>query len=328
MKVLVLLLILILSWSCDYQEEPKFIAQITDGLEDGGGDDAGDSTVGEGDIEGGLQDDLKSWYSMFVIEVTLNNESIVDTRVDYEKMISLYNSENQEFLNLRRSIIANFKFAEINTFSRDEQIAFWLNAYNFFMMNSILIYSTEKLIKGVWKVPGIGRGRIFKNKLTDFGNEAIIIGGREKVSLDDIEYKFLLEDIFKRKDARIHFALNCGALGCPALIPEPFNGESVQFQLNSAVQNGLKTFRNLHNSKNKTSVTKLFKWFKEDFQGETGKGNWKSAAKAFIKKYNPGFRVKSDIKTHGYNWCLNDYEPGQAQENYGPVKITGNLCFL
>ena len=132
-------------------------------------------------------------------------------------MVGAYKAKDQEFLKLRRSILAHFNNADITTFSKDGKVAFYINAYNFMMMNTIVVNSQQGLVAGPFKIAYKGGKHIFDQPIVDFGNEKIIIAGQGDISLNDLENEIIRKELLEFKDARIHFVLNCSALGCPAL---------------------------------------------------------------------------------------------------------------
>ena len=73
--------------------------------------------------------------------------------------------------------------------------------------------------------------------------------------------------VLKYADPRIHFALVCGAIGCPLLRNEAYQGDRLEMQLEEDakrfINNPDKVYydaqtRTLH-------CSKIFKWYKQDF---------------------------------------------------------------
>ena len=87
--------------------------------------------------------------------------------------------------------------------SRNEQFAFYINAYNAWTIKLILSgYPGIKSIKDM--------GSLFKSP---WKKKICRIGGKV-ITLDDIEHN-ILRPLFK--DPRVHFAINCAAKSCPPL---------------------------------------------------------------------------------------------------------------
>ena len=57
----------------------------------------------------------------------------------------------------------------------------------------------------------------------------------ETLSLDDIEHD-LIRGSGRYREPRIHFAVNCASLGCPALRPDAYSAERLEVQLEEQAQ--------------------------------------------------------------------------------------------
>ena len=143
-------------------------------------------------------------------------------------------------------------------------------------------------------------------------------------TLNDIEHGFIRGDkkhVGSRNnfnEPRIHFAVNCASIGCPALLNEPFTAAKMEQQLETATKNFLMdSSRNNFNVKTKTwEHSSIFKWYKGDFE-KGHKGH--TSLKKFVQNYvdaattNPAAKAiinSGNFKTKphpdGYNWNLND----------------------
>ena len=177
-----------------------------------------------------------------------------------------------------------------------ERIAFYINAYNAW---------TIKLILDHW--PGIRSIKEAGNILrSPWKREFVRLAGKT-VSLDAIEHGILRRQY---GDARLHFALNCASMSCPPLAGVPYQGQTLNAQLDAQtaafVNDPAQTFvvdGRLH-------VSKLFDWYGEDFGGETGV--W-----AFIRRFaGPRLATAMDaLADHrlvyaDYDWSLNDRPRG------------------
>ncbi len=94
------------------------------------------------------------------------------------------------------------------TWTKNEVLAFWINAYNALTIRTIVEHYPVKSIKDIdggdpWKV------KRFTN-------------GDKEFSLNDIENNILRT----MGDPRIHFAINCAAASCPPLANKAFDGEN------------------------------------------------------------------------------------------------------
>ena len=179
---------------------------------------------------------------------------------------------------------------EVNSLSRDEQFAFYVNVYNSW---------TIKLILSAY--PGIDSikdlGNIFK---TPWEKKIVRING-EIITLDDVEHKILRK---KFKDPRIHFAVNCASKSCPPLISEPYQGSTLNQQLDDSTRAFINDPKSNYLKDNKLYVSKIFDWFPEDFDDDII-GFFLQYAEGEFKEELEAQKNKIKIKYLHYDWSLN-----------------------
>ena len=144
--------------------------------------------------------------------------------------------------------------------TKPEQMAFLINAYNAFTIELILSkYPDLKSIRELGSfVQSAWKRRFFK------------LLGREQ-HLDWIEHEQLRANY---NDPRVHGAMVCASIGCPALRPEAYKAAKLEAQLEDGMQRFLadKTRNRMVNGK--LEVSGIFKWFREDFEkGHQGIGS-------------------------------------------------------
>ena len=105
------------------------------------------------------------------------------------------------------------------TWTKEEQLAYWINAYNAFTVKLIVDHYPVRSIKDIKK------GVVFINSVWDM--EFFTIGGK-KMNLNDIEHGIIRKEF---KEPRIHFAVNCASLSCPPLRNEAFTASQLDEQL-------------------------------------------------------------------------------------------------
>jgi hypothetical protein len=142
--------------------------------------------------------------------------------------------------------------AEFDGWTRPEQIAFLINAYNAFMVEKVLQRYPD--IRSVWEF-----GKLFGNPFKD---EFFSLLGR-KASLDWIEHEMLRKNY---RDPRIHYAVNCASVGCPMLRPEPYVGTKLEEQLEDQARRFLSDASRNRYRDGRLEVSKIFDWYKEDFE--------------------------------------------------------------
>ena len=174
--------------------------------------------------------------------------------------------------------------------SRDESLAYWINAYNAFTIKLICMYYPVKSIKDIKK----GISFVSDTWTIDF----IKIEGKT-YNLNNIEHGIIRP---KFNDPRIHFAVNCASKSCPPLLNEAYTGDKLNKQLDSQANIFINDgFRNKITSPTQASVSSIFSWFAGDFK--------KTAPSVvdFINKYSNTKLSKSvDLKYETYDWNLNE----------------------
>lgn len=212
----------------------------------------------------------------------LLNKYVKNGLVDYQ---GFKNEENT--LDKYLKILENTK---VDNLSRDEQFAFYVNVYNGWTIKLVLSgYPGIKSIKDL--------GNIFK---TPWQKKIVRING-EVMTLDDVEHKILRAQF---KDPRVHFAVNCASKSCPPLISEPYSGSKLDQQLDHSTRAFINDPRGNYLKGNKLYVSKIFKWFPEDFDDDIV-GFFLKYAEGDFKKELEARKNKIKIKYLHYDWSLN-----------------------
>lgn len=188
--------------------------------------------------------------------------------------------------------------------SRDDRLAFLINAYNAFTIDLVLTrYPELKSIKEV--------GSVFQSP---WKRKFFTLLGEQR-SLDDVEHGLIRAGgVFD--DPRIHVAVVCASVGCPMLRDEAWVGERIGTQLDDAMRRFLSDrSRNRFDAQSGTlSVSKLFDWYHADF--ELGHQGIDSLPTLFIRHAEvlgrtPAARAelragRFKIGYLDYDWSLND----------------------
>jgi hypothetical protein len=190
--------------------------------------------------------------------------------------------------------------AQFTAFSKDQQQAFLINAYNAFTVEVILTKYPD--IKSIKELGSFNRG--------PWKNEFFTLLG-EKRHLDWIEHEQLRP---KYAEPRVHAAVNCASIGCPALFPEAFTAS----RLDAMLEDGMRRFmgdrtRNRYDN-GKLQVSNIFKWFKEDFEkGNKGFGKVEDVFAKYADLLTLDETARNQIKAKtvsishlDYDWSLND----------------------
>jgi hypothetical protein len=179
---------------------------------------------------------------------------------------------------------------DVNVLSRDEQFAFYINAYNAWTIKLILTrYPDIKSIKDL--------GSIFKSP---WKKKIARIDGNT-VTLDHIEHDILRPQF---KDPRVHFAVNCASKGCPPLRSEPYRSSALEQQLNEMTTAFINDEHQNRLEQQTLYVSSIFKWFSEDFNDDVV-GFFLKYAKGDLGKQLKDNQNKIKVKYLDYDWSLN-----------------------
>ena len=188
-----------------------------------------------------------------------------------------------------------------DSWPKNERLAFLINAYNAWTVEYILTkYPNIKSIKDL--------GSIIKSP---WKKEFIPLLGKT-MALDDIE-QGLIRGSDTYAEPRIHFAVNCASIGCPALRTEAFTGERLAEQLDDSARDFLGDRSRNRVAGGKLELSSIFKWYREDF--ERGWGGYKSLYQ-FLGDYGSALglnaadaqKVKAQsmkLSFLDYDWNLN-----------------------
>jgi Protein of unknown function, DUF547 len=186
---------------------------------------------------------------------------------------------------------------------RAERQAFLINAYNAFTVELILtrypdlksIKDLGNLLQSPWKRSWI-----------------TLLGGT--LSLDDIEHG-LLRKRGDFDDPRVHFAVNCASIGCPALREEAFVAARLDAQLDEQTRRFMsdRTRNRWNPQRQRLELSKIFDWYGEDFRlGHRGITSLEAFAATFADLLADGAadrtRLRSgpvEIGFTDYDWALN-----------------------
>lgn len=174
--------------------------------------------------------------------------------------------------------------------SKNDQLAYWINAYNAFTIQLILRNYPLKSIKDIGskiKIPFVN---------TPWDVKFIRIGN-EMYDLNKIEHSILRPQF---KEPRIHFAIVCASVSCPKLLNEAYVGTKIDQQLNNQAINFINDPKRNKISANKADLSKIFSWFKGDF---TKKGS----VIDFVNTYSKvKINKNAAIGSLDYDWDLNE----------------------
>jgi hypothetical protein len=177
--------------------------------------------------------------------------------------------------------------------TRNERLAFWINAYNAFAIKGIL----DRYSPVTW----VGRYRYFIGR--DYR-----VGGNT-INLYDLERGVLIAQFH---EPLIHFAIVCASASCPKLQPWIYRPDELERQLDRAARAFINDpTRNRFDRAQKVAyLSMIFSWFEEDFTKAAG------SLQAYAARYiaDPELAkdlIQSDYRIEflEYDWSLNGIPP-------------------
>ena len=233
-------------------------------------------------------------------ELDLVQQRFVDDRgrVDYDALARDRKGLDRYYLRLAtaspRSHPAVFP-------TREDELAYWINAYNAAVLVTVLEHYPIDSVGDV-KAPIVLRPFLFgKARLAGFFYFQHVRLGGENMSLYELEN----EIIRGYGEPRIHFAINCASVGCPFLPQHAFSPERLDAELDSEARRFFASPEKLlvDHEPRIIWVSPILDWFREDFGG---------ALLAYVRRYvSPERRVELDraadyeLRFMGYDWGLN-----------------------
>lgn len=222
----------------------------------------------------------------------------VDERglVDYQGL-----QQNREQLDRFNQSLGAVSPATYGNWDQAEQIAFLINAYNAFTLQSII--DQEPLKASIRDIRGVWNRRKFN------------LAGSEK-TLDNIEHDILRQEF---NEPRIHVALVCAAKSCPPLRNEPYLPATLETQLAdqttkfAASPHGLQIDR----QDNRVYLSAIFKWYGKDFipsYGVAAKFGGNESQRAVLNYFSAQLNAQErqfleqgnyQVKYLDYDWSLN-----------------------
>jgi hypothetical protein len=213
----------------------------------------------------------------------------------------------------------NVPAAAYQGWSREQQMAFWLNAYNTFVLQTVIDHYP---IRGSSRSYPANSVRQIPGAFEQMKHRA----AGQSVTLDEIE-KTILPQF---KEPRLYLALGRGAVGSGRLRSEAYTGDQLKQQLDE-VQKEFVTEQSMlkvDRDADQVSVTPILSWHDAEFvaaydPGATGTMAQRSPIeRALVAFVMPGllplekeFLQKNEFKVtyHPFDWRLNDLTGGAPQ---------------
>lgn len=177
--------------------------------------------------------------------------------------------------------------ADPTSWPREEQLAFWLNAYNALIVKAVLDGHTAE--------SRLGRYRMFYRY-------ARVVGGKERTP-DEIENRIIRPS----GESRIHFALVCASTSCPKLMRRAWRAETLDQDLDAAARRFVQdpTRNEIQPGAPAIRISAIFDWYENDFGGSD------AAVRAYLARYADDAQrtylteQSPQVEHLAYDWTLN-----------------------
>lgn len=196
-----------------------------------------------------------------------------DGRVDYAGF-------QKDMVMLDRYLMVLAKNPVEKSWTRQEKMAYWINAYNAF---TVKLIADNYPVKSILDLHG---GKAWDVKWIKLGDKTY--------SLNNIENDILRP---RYKDARIHFAVNCAAKSCPPIKNTAWTAANLERDLDKQTRAFVNNAKFNTITTKKASVSKIFEWYAVDFGKDL---------KAYLNKYSTTqLGKKAKVNYVEYDWALN-----------------------
>ncbi len=163
--------------------------------------------------------------------------------------------------------------------SKDAQLAYWINAYNAFTLKLIVDNYPLKSIMD------LEEGKVWDKKWVNLAGKVY--------SLNEIEHEIIRPQF---NEPRIHFAVNCAAASCPPLAAQAYSADNLESLLAERTKSFINNSQYNQISTSGAEVSKIFDWYGSDF------GDLVS----YLNKYsNTAIKKNASVSFKEYDWSLN-----------------------
>ncbi len=182
----------------------------------------------------------------------------------------------------------------------NEELAFWINAYNAYTLKLVAESYPVKSIKLIDTFGGVAESI---KEAKPWSIRFATVAGTE-YTLDEIEHEILRK---KFQDPRIHLAIVCAAQSCPLLRDEAYVASKLDAQLDSQGRWFFGWRNQFDLGKKEARLSRILDWFAEDF------GDSQAELLGFASKFVQEDIAKSlidepyewKVSYQVYDWKLN-----------------------
>lgn len=231
------------------------------------------------------------WQEFLDKRVVTNEESI--NLVDYAHL-------TPEDLALLKRYVDKMSKINIDSYNRDEQLAFWINLYNALTVQVIANYYPVNSVEEINISPGLF-------SIGPWGKKLVIID-ESPLSLEEIQNR-IIRPVWN--DQRTLYALNNGAIGSANLSKKAYQGSTIEASLDEVAFDYINSLRGVQVIEGALIVSKIYDWFNEDFGGTEQDiiTHIQQFAKEPLKSQ---LKHVNKIDSYVYNWHLNKIVPKES----------------
>ena len=227
---------------------------------------------------------------------------VIDGKVDYDRLLS----EKKDLEVFAAMLASTGPLTAPQDFANDDgKLAYYINAYNAFTLLGVVSHWPIDSVQDV-------RGRIEpKAGFGFFYGLRFLLDGR-KLNLYNFEHRI----IRGFGDARIHAAINCASVSCPALQPFAYTPEALDEQLDLVTREFCSSPQHIRvdDAKRRVVLSAIFDWYRMDFEEHARRLGVKPSVEGFMihfadddtraaleRAFNDGYA----IEYAAYDWRLN-----------------------
>jgi len=177
--------------------------------------------------------------------------------------------------------------------TRDQQLAYWINLYNALTVDVVLEAYPVASIRDIKDGPlSVG----------PWGRLLAVVSG-QNLTLNDIEHRIIRPTF---NEPRIHYALNCAAVGCPNLMARAWEAKTLERDLAAAERAYVNDPRGVRfDDLGRLILSKIYIWFREDF-GPDEKAVLAHIETAATPNLRARIQAAPRVRAYKYDWVLND----------------------
>ena len=246
------------------------------------------------------------------MKVSVKRSTVNEANRFYFETFEDHEDARQYMLNIQKSLEQIPSEAPLKYFSRDEQLAYWLNLYNITVINELIkVYPKRNLKKAL-----TGKKSIFDKKL-------LTVAGIP-LSLNDIQFKILKQNY--NNDPLIIYGLYQGNIGGPNIRRKAYSGSDVYRALKNNAMEFINSNRGTYAKDEKTfRVSSLYdrnRVFFPNFNADLSRH-----LLVFLEQPERGeLQRASKLKADITDWTVTDL--GGTNRNLGGAFADNNAALL